>query len=295
MAQGDRLRPDIELLRVVAAFAIVWFHAQVAGHDLAYGGLVTFLILSTFLADKSRARPGMFIVRVRRLLVPWAVWMVVYGAINLRHGRPFVPLGHGLLAGILSGAAIHLWYLPFVFFCLVVSDALRRRTSASVRSAVCGVAALVLLAGIDVWRGRSIAAGEPWMQYAQALPAILIGSFLGAREALRKELFFLIAGLVVVAELLALHDPGIGLPYVVGTFLLFGVALLPGNRLRLDWLGALAPLTFGIYLIHPIFLHLLEGLGAVPELLVPVGAFALSAAVIWALRRLLPRVAAYAA
>ena len=50
-----RKRADIEFLRVLSTFGIVWFHSGVFGHEFAYSGLIVFLILSMYLAGGSGA------------------------------------------------------------------------------------------------------------------------------------------------------------------------------------------------------------------------------------------------
>ena len=50
--------PSIELLRIAAAFAVVWYHAQVPGHELAYSGLIVFVLLTfAFACGPNLRRP----------------------------------------------------------------------------------------------------------------------------------------------------------------------------------------------------------------------------------------------
>ena len=51
-------RQWVEALRVVAAFGIVWYHAQIpTGHAVSYAGLSAFLAISLY-SKGSAARPA---------------------------------------------------------------------------------------------------------------------------------------------------------------------------------------------------------------------------------------------
>ncbi len=55
---------------------------------------------------------------------------MLYGLLNLKHGQPFVwhtPGAWGLICDWLSGSAMHLWYLPVAFFCLMLLDVVHAR------------------------------------------------------------------------------------------------------------------------------------------------------------------------
>lgn len=67
-----KVRQDIEILRVLSAFGIVWFHSGAPGRAFAYSGLVIFIILSVYLSQhgnqhistrfRIRARLGKFAI-----------------------------------------------------------------------------------------------------------------------------------------------------------------------------------------------------------------------------------------
>ncbi|WP_417806596.1 acyltransferase family protein [Thioclava sp.] len=101
----------MDYIRLLAAFAIVWFHSNAPGHQLAYLGLPFFLVL---LGLPSRASLK---VKARRLLRPFVVWSLIYSGAKmvqalLRHEPPLGWLEPWML---MTGTSLHLWFLPFAF------------------------------------------------------------------------------------------------------------------------------------------------------------------------------------
>jgi fucose 4-O-acetylase-like acetyltransferase len=290
-----RKRQDIELLRVLGAFGIVWFHSRASGWEFGYAGLMFFLIISLFFwAQSDRDSHGIG-GRVSRLLVPWLFWFLFYGAANLATGKPFFPLERGMASGILAGSSIHLWYLPFIFLILVLFDRLRKWISAELLGYGCALAAIAVFVTSGLWGPWSREMGAPVAQYCQAIFGVLVGVFFGRyrvmsapwRELLLLILIALTLGLYFVA--------GIGIPYIVGTTVA-AVVLLHGVRLperfNLEWLSAS---TLGIYLVHPFYLRLIGKVSDVEGMAYPILAFLLSALTIVLLRRYSPRAARYVA
>ena len=126
---------SLELVRLIACLGIVWFHCGAPGASVGYGGLPALIMLSVALATvPGKPRPPMVTVRKQavRLLLPWVFWCAIYGiwrvmsAIALRH-----PISTEFRAWmLLTGPAIHLWYLPFAFcFTCTVRLLHKRRTS----------------------------------------------------------------------------------------------------------------------------------------------------------------------
>jgi fucose 4-O-acetylase-like acetyltransferase len=149
-------RQDIELLRILSAFGIIWFHVEPYGRELAYSGLVIFLVIGFYFqpgrSEKQRSPLG----RARRLLIPWVAWFLFYGVFNVLRGLPFLETSHGLVAGWLTGTSIHLWYLPFVFLLIVLLDFLEGRFSAQKLGYGCGILAVFALGMAPLWRGPSL-------------------------------------------------------------------------------------------------------------------------------------------
>lgn len=245
-------RADVEAFRVIAAAMIVWYHAGVGAQEVAYGGLIVFLIISTYLAAQSRNRsPAASLqAKVERLIVPWLFWMAVYGVVNLLFGKPWAPGAGDGLEKLLAGTAPHLWYMPFIFFALLLIDVVKRSVRPPAIGVFSGVSAAVILMTAGLWRDYSIALGSPLAQYCHAMAGVLIGLFFGYRDQIQKYIFLGLLILLIGSAIFALPWRGVGVTYLVG--IVFGCVL------SFEWLrgfnfGALerlSPYTLGIYFIH---------------------------------------------
>jgi len=247
-----RRRADVEACRTIAAAMIVWYHAGAGAPEISYGGLIIFLIISTYLAAQSanRSITDSLKAKFQRLLVPWAFWLTVYGAVNLILGKPLTPESGNCLAKLLTGTATHLWYMPFIFLMLLLIDVAKNNVGTSTLGVFSGLAAAGVLFAVPLWRDYSIALGYPIAQYSHASAGVMIGLFLGYRPRMPKYLFAAIFALIVGAAVCALPWRGVGTTYLVG--------ILFGSVLCLEWLdgfnfnllAGVAPYTLGIYFIH---------------------------------------------
>lgn len=291
------IRQDIELLRILAAFGIVWFHAGRDTFGIGYGGLVAFLILSVWLAMSGSSKPisiGAGIgKRAVRFLVPWAFWMVVFGIRNHVIGRDLIETDRGWINGILASTNIHLWYLPYMFAILVGLDLLVRKVSKTVLCWSGGTLAIVSLATAVLWRPWADTHGFPTVQYAHGFAAVCIGVFLAFASRLTKGevgiVFATLVGLCVHATWKKVD--GVGTTYLVG---MLAVSVLAWKRIpfprRLD-LSRISQCTFGIYLVHPLFQRLFESIEDCPKSAEAWMAFACSLCAIAIFRRILAPVA----
>lgn len=253
---------SLDLLRILGAFGIVWFHApgEVVGKNVGYSGLVIFIVISMALMIPRIPGPRFAVKRVNRLLVPWIFWYLIYGALNVASGNSFLPTEMNPLSAILSGPKWHLWYLPFLFV-----------TSISIYYLVLllkglkGIGAIsfyvfLSLLGLfttGLWRAWSMNMGSPWAQCVHALPAVFIGAAMGYISMTHSETkrnvyiaacFLIIGG--TSAWLVFSGYNGVGIPYLIGTGLT-GAALIFNMR-RSKIVTDISNLTFGIYLIHPL-------------------------------------------
>ncbi|RQP23694.1 acyltransferase family protein [Piscinibacter terrae] len=285
-------RQDIELLRVLSAFGIVWFHSRAFGGAVAYSGLIAFLILSITLGGKS-GRPDVetFTRRVERLLVPWAFWFAIYGAWNVWQGQAIVPLEHGVAAGIMAGPSIHLWYLPFVFLVLIALDFIKAHIPARALALAAGALALVNLATAPWWRPITLTWHYPLLQWADAAGPVLVGVFLlcaGTMPAWQRNA---ISALLVMSAIVVAGFNSIGVSDAIGiaACLLISWRVLDGRiPVRVE---ALSEATFGIYLCHILVHRMLLMYGNVPGEWLPPAIFLVSAAFVMTLRKLFPRFA----
>lgn len=288
-------RQEVELLRIVSAFGIVWYHnIAIPGQDIGYAGLIVFTILSMYFAARGDARPRSVAQRARALLVPWLAWFVFFGCCNLLKREPFLPLEHGLLSAVLLGTSVHLWYLPFIFFVIVLFDRIKLLLSQQLLAYASIALALGLLLSCSWWRGPSLAFHYPYAQYMHAAPAVFIGVFLANCRALsRNAQALLVAALLLTIAWYAMPMRGIGTPYLLGVSAA-AATLLPNWRwaaaLNVNWLSEC---TLGIYLSHVFWTKLLSKLLTIPQMLLPCLVFVVSALAIWTFRKTLPKLARY--
>lgn len=294
-------RQDIEILRIAAAFGIVLFHA---GHDatgIGYGGLVVFLVLSSFFAT-AHAKPGATVrqilaKRAMRLLAPWAVWMVLYGARNhFFAGRNILETDRGWINGLLAGTQIHLWFLPYIFVVTVGLDLVVPRVAKTWLGASAGLGAVLVLASAPRWRPWAEFHGYPTVQYCHAAAAVLIGVLLACRPHIKASDFWslLLAVFAAIGMALWRRVEGVGVPYLVGALLCAAVLVFPPRLpARLD-VRPVSACMFGVYLCHIFFDRIYNVVPGLPGPWEPPLTFASSLLLVWLFRRLLPRAARWA-
>jgi hypothetical protein len=281
------VRSDVELLRIISAFGIVWFHSGYDfGRDVAYAGLIVFLVFSAYFASKSTKEHSIW-ERGRRVLIPCALWSVLYASLNFVRGQPIFPSDYSVFSKILSTPSIHLWYLPFVFFWVVIIDRIKSLNPRAVAIAAATMAS-VLLISAPIWRQWSFS--SPLGQYMHATPAVLIGIFLALYTHLtlvQKQGALWLVILSIAASLL-LNISGVSTTYALGIcttlILLKDEEILPTSNV----IVGLSKLTFGIFLLHPLILFVLRHLGMSSPLL-PIMAFSISALCIYVMFKITPK------
>ncbi len=257
---------------------------------IGYGGLPAFMMIATAFAvhpHRWQTPRAVVTTRLRRLIVPWLFWCVVYG---LARPRSF----HLTPSLLLIGPRLHLWFLPFAF---AVTSAL-------------GVAALKsayrptprALAGWAVASGLAVIAGayglacfdgiRPLAQWAFTLPSVVIGIAFAHAPAgslrLGRPLWGLVALVVlvgvggIVAELVGW--PGLATPYLCGTLACAVAWCVPGKATPA--VLRISGLALGIYVLHPLVAEVLVRAGAqLSPNAAAVATTAFSALVIGLLRR----------
>lgn len=272
----------VDLVHVLGACGIVWFHADHATlmRGVGYAGLPAFVFLSGYLLARNAPRrpwPALCRGRARRLALPFVAWSLAYGMLALLRGEP-TPFGADAL-DVLAGTSLHLWYLPFVLLVTVPLSALAKRAQYARRPGT--LPALLLATGLlalaleptdaDLWRA-------PLSQWLFALPAVCMGAALGcAPDAVtrRRQALVLVPGVLVLASLRSGVEPVDALAYALGVPAALAATFAPATTLSLattlgparSLLARLAELTLGVYLMHPLMLQESERLGAqsVPE------------------------------
>lgn len=295
-------RLDLEVARIICALGIVWYHSRVRGHEIAYAGLIVFVLMSIYLGTHRRAAGKPAAERARRLLLPWALWATFYSASRLATDKPAISMDNGALAGLLAGPSIHLWYLPFMFMVLVILDLLTSRVSGRILACAGLVMAVATLLLTYAWRGPSLAWGQPWAQYAHVIAAVFAGMFFAGAMAFSGIVRTLMLAALLSSAALAIPHEGVGIPYFMGILIGTMLLLTPLVQWPLRRLGprtasvllVASQCTFGIYLLHPFLLMVCFHLPLAQSPALPLTVFATSSLVIWLLRKYSSSFARYA-
>jgi len=281
----------IEILRIVSAYGVVAFHAHVPFYDLAYSGLTIFLILLTYVdcAFNWEARRSILSLS-KSLLVPWLIWMIVCAAWNVRTHKP-VLLVHPWVAGILSGTAPHLWFLPTAWAVLVALNQMKGRTAPVLLFGASGVLAAGLLVTAPLWHARFPLWSPPCPQWFQASPALLFGVVLGLAGRVPRAVLWGVGAVLALAGASLLVSPitGITVPYLVGAACVL-IALWLGPRIGPDRVNVrpLSACMLGVYLGHPLGLNII-GMATGKHSLTTVNlTFVVMLAVTWVAQRYVP-------
>lgn len=248
-----------DVLRLVALAAIVAFHAGAPGSRYTAWRLPALTIISAALAA-GRREPRPLAEQARRsaarLLAPWAFWCAVYGAVDAaiywRLGTSVVQeLGPRVLV---TGASVHLWYLPFAFVMIMAVDAARRLTEGLPAAGTCALAATVALAAlVAVALDGSYRddAGTPWPQWLRAIPAVFLGLAVGTATRRGSG-----RGVALLATSTATACAAVAVGLGDDLAARYGMAMIlvaAAASWRFDpprWLTDAAGLAMGVYLIH---------------------------------------------
>lgn len=241
--------------RLIAAFGIVVFHAQAPGAAIGYAALPFFLMLMlVFALPGALQRDWRSYARSRwqRLMVPFLIWSGVYGALKLAEvaltqttlGDEFAP--HMLL----TGPAIHLWFLPFAFVCCLIIYPVARIG----RPPALWALGLVMLALALQAARQDQTFAPPLAQWAYVAPAACLGMAL-ALSHIRPRLQAGVAlGFVALATYMGWSAGLVQLALALALLLACGQIHLPATRAS----SLAAQASMGVYLAHPLIFSLLE-------------------------------------
>ncbi|MDO9526789.1 MAG: acyltransferase [Gemmobacter sp.] len=247
-------RQALDLIRILAAFGIVWAHMGAPWPQEGYTAISVFLIMTAHLSVESLQRSrGRFswLGRASRIIIPWVLWSLFFKAlIVLTADDKRAALGVTDPWSLLVGPSIHLWFLPFLMLgaLLVV---LANRTIHT-RREVIALSVLAIPLSVEVLMlHRYGNLPEPIMQWAFALPPFLYGML--AAYARGHGVMWAPLGFITIVAMIsyAITGESWGPQFIVGA-LIFEWARQ--SDLRNPALPVLGKLAFGIYLIHPFFL-----------------------------------------
>lgn len=288
------VRQDVELLRILSAIGIVFYHAGVGDSQITYSGLIVFLILLLYFGgSKNRTVLESFKSRSQRLLIPWLVWFLIYSIINIITARPAISESNGKIEAVLAGPSIHLWYLPFAFFCLLATDTIGNYINGRWLSLGGAIAAGMILFATPLWRPLSLHFPYPYPQYAHAIASVGIGIFLAQLKSIRADLSSAAFLFILSGALAAMPYKGVGEPYVIGVTAgwIIAVGFLEG-AIKLN-LQAISRYMFGIYLVRVLFLRILNKIHLVSGISIAILTFIMSFVFVASLHHYFPRSSKY--
>lgn len=261
----------IEILRFIASFGIVWFHVGAWGAHAAYGALPVFVMLSVIFVIHTdvpvKAQAGKY---ASRLLIPWMFWSVVYAVLKI--GEAFISkkalLSKFNMSMLATGTSLHLWYLPcaFLFIMLVVFIRKSIVNKQSVFSSyVFAVITGCLVIGISSFFVK-ITHLVPLGQWLFLFPAISFGVFFYTTQydsyvSILRKGFWLAMVFFIITHLLGLK--GLAIPYIVAGVACF-IFLVP-KKTAGNIVLFLGKISFGIYLVHVIFISFFIKAGFAPK------------------------------
>lgn len=273
---------SIEILRIISAFGIVYFHSS--GLDLPYAGLVAFAVISGYFEigpNYNRQRDTKKLGR--QFLIPWAIWFVFFSALNIAMGKPAVPNDNGIVAAFLSGPSIHLWYLPFAFAFLAIVGTIKDRHRPITIFFVALLLTIFGLASIPTWRPLGPAIVPPYGQYLHIFTPLVAGLVLGLQQRLKWG--WLATALILCVSASMIRWPGIGIPYTLGIAAVWIAKTINFQSLNVEKFSSC---MFGVYLCHPFFIMVNYHFGFERGLHSALLAFVCSTAFIFILRLLPP-------
>lgn len=289
--------------RVFATFAIVWVHnLEGMNGGEALGALCRFgtsfyIIVAALFVVRSAVKPTQrtfiddVLSRSKRLLKPYLVWCLVYG---LYYGAYAYAGGHSWESlsrwwGPVAGTAVHLWFLPFVFFWGTIAAAVVPHLLKVSRPALLlgGLATAVVLY-LFCFRWLHFAVSRPWLWeyklhrldrwivdvplFVTATLVMLNFERLGrrAKSALKKASVLLalacFAGFVIVQTIYAAqveaikaatHTEGRFMAHLAGLLFLGGFIALNRSRF-VRFLAPLGRYTYLVFLVHMLVIEVVR-------------------------------------
>lgn len=285
-----RTRPRLQLLdvaRLVAALEVMWLHtpeSAVLERWVSLGGpsvpfftfSMVFFAVEAGRVNIGRGFPNYALTRCLRLLAPFLLWTLIYLAIrNLKvllvtHQALVLPTAGMLLAG----STHHLWFLTFAFPVVLLAFAAGRASAQSgvLHRFAMGVTS-VLVGALAMSVPKVIpSVFDPQMQYftnqvylnaPSAFWAIAIALWYPLiPQRVWHSLWTAVAAgaLAVSASILIVLATPHRLLVDFGGLSLFLLGLVRLGGARLNRLADLGKLSFGVYLVHVIFV---EGMQAI--------------------------------
>ncbi|HML54414.1 MAG TPA: acyltransferase family protein [Solidesulfovibrio magneticus] len=295
-----------------------WWIANIANCAVRFAVPLFVMLAGALLLGRNEDAAAFYAKRAARLLPAFIFWSVFYLLFAWATGGDGLDLRERFVNAVLvTGATYyHLWYLPMFFGLMLVHPFLnawlvgRRPDRADLVAFFAVVAFFAALhqaaelieavkglrlewAGAFAWFVGCYAAGYVLEArlYRRLPNLLLIGVFLAVAAAGALGNFALVMAMGLVQRQFVLPDSGLAvLAMTAALFCLFrqNAARLPQSR----FVAAAAEASFGIYLIHPVFLYVLDHALPLPQRgaawyipLAALGVFLASLGTIASLRR----------
>lgn len=251
----------LDYARLLAAFGIVLFHSGAPGSVIGYAALPFFLMLLMVMALPGARQHGFthFAAgRARRLLVPWLIWSVIYGGLKLAEAlvthRTLASEFH--LTMLLTGPAIHLWFLPFAFAaCLMLYPLARLPHGAETEVAsLAGLSAMALGA---LALQKIVPLPVPLAQWVFSVPAVALGlafALLHGKILRPVSVAAVFVAATALAWSLGWTTGLLQLVLAVGALILCLQIRLAGTAVS----RVAADASLGVYLCHPLISSVLQ-------------------------------------
>lgn len=230
-----RRNGGIEYARFLGAVGIIWFHMKMPGGWISYAALPMFIILLIYFGWGRNLGN-----RAERLLVPWALWSLVFVALHLAEVflTPSTFVDEFKFWMLFTGPSIHLWFLPFSFAFLALAKAMGDKALYIALPASLGA----------IWLMNATTLPIPLAQWTFVLPAAFTGLLMRQTNnpTLLAGVTIFLAGAMNLAGYYAITPQ-----LIIATGLVWALMTLPIKVTRLSTM--LSDLSLGIYLSHPVF------------------------------------------
>ena len=260
----------LDYARLIAAIGIIVFHVGAPGAAVGYAALPFFLMLLLILAFPAALRQDFASYarsRASRLIWPWLTWSLVYGSLKAAK----VIIGGKTVSSefmpwmLLTGPALHLWFLPFAFIaCIAMWPLARRFKSLQILGrTVCTVLGLSLSVSI-LMATQDRVAPPPLAQWLYALPAVFVGYVFALLANVQRHVLSTLLALSCLCCLLLFLDWPKGAMQLLlagGAFMICLLLPLSDNATA----NRMASLSLTLYLAHPLIIAVLLRVTSIPE------------------------------
>ncbi len=251
----------IDLARLFGAFGIVWFHAKAPGSSIGYSALQLFMTLTILFSAKTGidiTYRQFLLSRFTRLIVPWLAWSVIFGAAKIidsyYHNIPFEE--EFMFWMFLTGPAIHLWFLPYVF-CLsllfLFLDKQRDKLNYSR-----GIIPIFVTTNVFfIYILNTYEFSIPFAQWLYVFPAAFLGWAMHLNRNSTKGFYLLSLSIIAPCGAYIFLD----MPLLAEQFLIGGLLSIIVTKWRwkeYKFISKLSSYSLGIYLIHPPIFSVLQ-------------------------------------